>query len=105
MASVSLLSSYNKVSRTARGPLNTRRITHTFDNHIPNLREARNNALPLARPGVEFDIIQTPHTITFLRRVGLGFTRTLRDGIADDLSEADDLDAGRIASLTLDLDI
>ena len=43
--------------------------------------------------------MQTQHIITFLRRVGLGFTQTLQDGIADDL------DVGRIASLTLDLDI
>ena len=43
-----------------------------------NFREARNNMLPLARPGIEFDGTQTVHIITFLRRVGLGFTQTLR---------------------------
>ena len=58
---------------------------------------------PLARPGIEFDGTQTVHIITFLRRVGLGFTQTLRDGIANDTPE--DLDVGKIASLTLDLDI
>ena len=61
---------------------------------------------PLARPGVEFDGTQTAHIITFLRRVGLGFTQILRDGIANEApEEADDLDIGRIASLTLDFDI
>ena len=33
----------------------------------PNYREARNDTLPLTRPGIEFDITQTPHIITFLR--------------------------------------
>lgn len=33
-----------------------------------------------------------PHLIAFLRRIGLGFSERLRDGIADDRSEADDLD-------------
>ena len=69
-----------------------------------NFREARNDILPLARPDIEFDGTQTAHTITFLWRVGLGFTQTFRDGIASDAPE-DDLDVGRITSLTLDLDI
>ena len=71
----------------------------------PNFWEAREDILPLASPGIEFDTAQTPH-ITFLRRVGLGFTQSLRDGIAEDTPDhADDLDIGRITSLTLDLDI
>ena len=77
--------------------------THTP--HLPQLPEARNGILPLARPGVELDTIQTPHVVAFLRRVGLGFSQTLRDGIAEVVSGVDDLDVGRIASLTLDLDI
>ena len=53
-------------------------VTHIFDNHM--------------------------HHAT-LRRVGLGFTQILRDGIANNVPETDDPDVGRIASLTLDLDI
>ena len=70
----------------------------------PNFQEARNDILPHAHLSIEFDTTQTAQTITFLRRVGLGFTQTLRDGIANDMSE-EDLDVGRIASLALDLDI
>ena len=68
-------------------------------------RTSQHALLLLARPGVEFDGTQTPRITTFVRRAGLGFTQTLRDGIAGDVSEVDDLDVGRIASLTLDLDI
>ena len=66
----------------------------------PNFRGARHDILPLSRPGGT----QCAH-ITFQRQVGLGFTQILRDGIANDVPEASDLDIGRIASLTLDLGI
>ena len=71
----------------------------------PNFREARSDILPLARTGNDFDGTHPAHIITFLRRVGLGFTQILRDGIANDVLEADDLDVGRITSPTLELDI
>ena len=69
-----------------------------------NFREARINALPLTRPGVELDGTQTANITTFLQRVGLGFTQIFQDGIAND-APAEYLDVGRIASPTLDLDI
>ena len=69
-----------------------------------NKRHTLIKSTHLQQPGIEFDETQTAHTITFLRRVGLGFTQALRDGIASDMPE-DGLDVGRIASLALDLDI
>ena len=42
--------------------------------------------------------------IQFLRRTGLGFVRFVKDKLATDESEIDDIDVGSIGGLALDLD-
>ena len=48
---------------------------------------------------------QIPALTTFLRRTGLGFIRDVRDRLAKDDPEVDDLDVGPIGRLSLDIDI
>ena len=61
-------------------------------------------ALPTQHPLPCFDSRNTGNLIQFLRRIGLGFVRFVKDKLATDESEIDDLDVGRIGGLALDLD-
>jgi hypothetical protein len=52
-----------------------------------------------------FDMAQIPALTTFLRRTGLGFIKDVRDRLAKDDPEVDDLDVGPIGHLSLNIDI
>ena len=61
-------------------------------------------ALPTQHPLPYFDSRNTGNLIQFLRRTGLGFVRFVKDKLATDESEIDDIDVGPIGGLALDLD-
>ena len=65
----------------------------------------RSAPLLLPPPDIRFDMDQIPALTTFLRRTGLGFIRDVRDRLAKDDPEVDDLDVGPIGRISLDIDI
>ena len=72
----------------------------------PLFNEARNDLIPSFMDLKDvFNETQLAPLITFLRRIGLGFTGHLLDKFLDGETEVDDLDIGPIGPLLLDLDI
>ena len=65
-----------------------------------------NQPAPLSLPplDIRFDVTRIPALTSFLRRTGLGFVRDVRNRLAKDDSEVDNLNAGPIGRLSLDLD-
>jgi len=72
----------------------------------PIFNEARNDLIPnfLNFKDV-FNEAQLAPLVTFLQRIGLGFTGHLTDKQSDGSAEVEDLDVGHIGLLQLDLDI
>ena len=75
-----------------------------LDNTLQQQSTSSSGALPTQHPLSCFDSRKTANLIQFLRRTGLGFVRYVKDKLATDESEIDDIDVGPIGGLSLDLD-
>ena len=75
-----------------------------LDNTLQQQSTSSSGALPTQHPLSCFDSRKTANLIQFLRRTGLGFVRFVKDKLATDESEIDDIDVGPIGGLFLDVD-
>ena len=74
------------------------------DNTVRQPSSLSSGALPTQHPLPCFDSRNTGNLIQFLKLTGPGFVRFVKDKLATDESEIDDIDVGPIGGLALDLD-
>ena len=75
-----------------------------LDNTLQQQSTSSSVVLVTQHPLPYFDSRKTTKLIQFLRQTGQGFVRYVKDKLATDESEIDDIDVGPIGRLSLDFD-